>query len=143
MNNLMLRIPSRKERKELSGTIIAATLMSIGLLMPRALLAAEPLFSVVSPLGDVTVQMVEMARRLDTLSNKTVCMVSNNSFKVDVTNPAIAKALQESYPGLKVVPHTEMPYTELPGARPGAPWDTFASEFRSKGCDAVISGNGG
>jgi hypothetical protein len=139
----MLRIPNRKERKELRGMIIAAALMSTGLLMPQTSPAAEPLFSVVSPLGETTVQMIEMARRLDTLSNKTVCMVSNNSFKVDVTNPAIAKALQKSYPGLKVVPHAEMPYTELPGARPGAPWETFAGEFRSKGCDAVISGNGG
>jgi hypothetical protein len=126
MSNLMLR-----------------TLASTGMLISQAVLSAEPVYPVISPLADRTVKMIEMVPRLDSLSNKTVCLVSNNSFKVDVTNPAIARALQESYPGLKLVPHTEMPYTELPGARPGAPWETFANEFRSKGCNAVISGNGG
>ena len=143
MSNLMFRIASRKARQGSSGTIIAAALASTGMLLPHAVLSAEPVYSAVSPLGEVTVKMIEMAPRLDTLSNKTVCMISNNSFKVDVTNPAIAKALQEKTPGLKVVPHTAMPFTELPGARPGAPWETFAGEFRSKGCDAIISGNGG
>jgi hypothetical protein len=143
MSNLMHRIPIREERKRLSRTIIAAAVMSAGVAMTQASLAAEPVFAVPSPLGETTVKMVEMAPRLDTLANKTVCMVSNSSFKVDVTNPVIAKALQEKYPGLKIVPHNEMPYTELPGARPGPPWDTFPPAFRAKGCDAIISGNGG
>jgi hypothetical protein len=142
MRNLMLRALSLKDANRSSAMLIAAAFVASSLI-PQVTLSAEPVYPVVSPLGDVTIEMIKMAPRLDTLSNKTVCMVSNNSFKVDVTNPAIAKALQERYPGLKVVPHTELPYTELPGARPGPPWDTFAGAFRGKGCDAVISGNGG
>jgi len=99
---------------------------------------AEPVYSVISPLGENTVKMIEMAPRLATLSNKTVCMVSNSSFKVNITMPAIAKALQAKYSGLKIVP-----YTEMATAYSGADYDAKPAEFKRKGCDAVISGNGG
>jgi hypothetical protein len=118
--------------------MVGAALASAGMLMPHAVLSAEPAFSVISPLGEDTVQMVEMARRLDTLSNKTVCLVSNNTFKVNVTMPAIADALKKNHPGLKIVP-----YTEMPTAFSRANWDAMPAEFKSKGCDAVVSGNGG
>src|SRR5688572_1783634 len=96
------------------GAIAVVALASTGVLMSevslsQAVRSKEPAYSVISPLGENTVPMVQMARRLHTLSNQTVCMVSNNAFKVNVTMPAIAKALQERYPGLKVVPYTEMP----------------------------------
>jgi hypothetical protein len=130
--------PSRKECKGFSGAIAVAALASTGMLMSQAALAEEPGYSVVSPLGEDTAEMIEMVPRLDTLSDKTVCLVSNSAFKVNITMPAIAKALQESYPGLKVVP-----YSEMPTAYSGARWQAMPGEFRSKGCDAVISGNGG
>jgi hypothetical protein len=108
------------------------------MLMPQVVLSAEPVYSVVSPLGEKTVQMVEMAPRLETLSSKTVCMVGNSSFKVNITMPAVAMALQERYSGLKIVP-----YTEMSTAYSGTRWEAMPGEFRSKRCDAVISGNGG
>src|SRR5688500_18368635 len=105
------------------GSIIAAALASTSMLVPQAALSEEPAFSVISPLGENTVPMIEMARRLDTLSNKTVCMVSNSSFKVNITMPAIAEALQKNHPGLKIVP-----YSEMPTAFSGSNWDAMPDE---------------
>ena len=138
MRKPVLQIPGGKASKVMSGTIIAAALASTVMLMPQTALSAEPVYPVVSPLGEETVQMIEMVPRLDTLSNKTVCLVSNSSFKVNITMPAIAMALQERYSGLKIVP-----YTEMSTAYSGTRWEAMPGEFRSKRCDAVISGNGG
>ncbi|MCC6203101.1 MAG: hypothetical protein IT494_08875 [Gammaproteobacteria bacterium] len=112
-----------------------------GVLATHALHAAEPVYAVVSPVGEDTVKMIAMAPRLDTLANKTVCMIGNDAFKINVTMPAIAEALREQHAGLRIVP-----YTDLPQAEPGAPQvlpPSLHDDFRSKGCNAVISGNGG
>src|SRR5687768_14916094 len=68
----------------------------------------EPVYSVVSPLGDPVVKMITMAPRLDTLAGKTVAMVWNHAFKADITLPAIAESLKEKYPGIKIIPYTEI-----------------------------------
>jgi len=138
----MLRIQERKEPETLGGMIIAAALLSTGMLMSQAAQSAEPVYSVVSPLGEVNIEMLKMVPRLDTLSNKTVCLISNVSFKVDVTMPAIERELRQKYPGIKIIPPEQMPYTELPGARP-ANWDAMPGEIGNKGCNAIVSGNGG
>jgi len=138
MKRVTRSMPNRPERNRLSGTTAVAALVSAGMLMPHSVLAAEPVYSVASPLGDVTVEMIKMGPRLDSLSNKTVCLISNNAFKVNITLPAIGKALQDKYPGLKVVP-----YDDLPRAPSTDTWDQMPGAYKSKGCDAVISGNGG
>ena len=106
---------------------------------------AEPVYKVVSPLGESTVKTTAMAPRLDTLAGKTVCLVWNRSFKADVTLPAIAEALKKQYPGIKIVPYAAMPVAPLPEP-PGAPRkesEALQAAFKAKGCDAVIAGNGG
>ena len=144
MKRSMLHMASSR-RRAVSGVI--AMLASVSTAMepqakqpaPRpARPQAEPIYSVISPTGEITVKMIEMAPRLDTLSNKTVCMVSNSSFKVNITMPAIAKALQAKYSGLKIIP-----YTEMATAYSGSNWEAKAGEFKTKGCHAVITGNGG
>jgi hypothetical protein len=125
-----------------SRKIFAAALFSTGTLMSQAVHAAEPTYSVVSPLGEVNVEMIKMVPRLDTLSNKTVCLISNSSFKVDVTMPAIEKELKRQIPGIRIIPPEQMPLTELPGARPGN-WEAIPGEIAAKGCNAIVSGNGG
>src|SRR5688572_26392460 len=75
---------------------------------------AEPVYKVLSPLGESTAKTIAMAPRLDTLDGKTVCLVWNYAFKSDVTLPAIAEALKKQYPGIKIVPHAAMPIPELP-----------------------------
>jgi hypothetical protein len=121
-----------------TGAVAALVSVSAGMLLAQAPQQKEPVFSVISPLGETTVKMIQMAPRLDTLSGKTVCMVSNSAFKVNITMPAIAKELQAKYPGVKVVP-----YTEMATAYSGSNWEAMPGQFKAKGCDAVISGNGG
>jgi hypothetical protein len=110
-----------------------------------AQLAVEPVYKVVSPLGESTAKTIAMAPRLDTLDGKTVCLVWNYAFKADVTLPAIAEELKKHYPGIKIVPHTAMPIAELPEP-PGTPRkdsEALEAAFKAKGAHAVIAGNGG
>jgi hypothetical protein len=137
MRRAMLEMPGSSVRA-VTGVVVALVSVSAGMPMAQGARSKEPVYSVISPLGETTVKMIEMARRLDTLSNKTVCMVSNSSFKVNITMPAIAKGLQENYPGVKVVP-----YTQMPTAYSGSNWEAMPGQFKAKGCDAVVSGNGG
>lgn len=107
--------------------------------------AAEPVYKVLSPLGESTAKTTAMAPRLDTLDGKTVCMVWNYAFKADVTLPAIAEALKKQYPGIKIVPYTAMPLAPLPEA-PGTPKresEALQAAYKAQGAHAVIAGNGG
>ncbi|MEN9636080.1 MAG: hypothetical protein RL077_4484 [Verrucomicrobiota bacterium] len=108
-------------------------------------LAAEPVYKIVSPLGESTAKPIAMAPRLETLDGKTVCLVWNHAFKADVTLPAIAEALKQRYPGIKIVPYSALPAAELPEA-PGTPKrdsEALQAALKAKGADAVITGNGG
>ena len=106
----------------------------------------EPVYSVVSPLGDPVVKTIKMAPRLDTLNGKTVCMVWNHAFKADVTLPAIGESLKERYPEIKIIPYTEIDAAiqaagrENPSAEEA---EILQAVLKEKGCDALISGNGG
>ena len=107
--------------------------------------SAEPVYKVVSPLGESTVKTAAMAPRLDTLAGKTVCLVWNRSFKADVTLPAIAEALKKQYPTVKIVPYSALPMAPLPEppGSPGKESEALQAAYKAKGCDAVIAGNGG
>ena len=66
-------------------------------------------------------------------------------FKANVTLPVIGRLLEKKYPGIKIIPYTEMPLAHL-AEKPGTPQTlsmALQAEFKKKGCDAVISGNGG
>jgi hypothetical protein len=107
--------------------------------------AAEPTYNVVSPTGESTVKMTAMALRPNTLAGKTVCTVWNHAFKADVTLPAIAEALKQQYPGIKIIPYSEMPIAPLPEpvGTPRKDSEALEAAFKQKGCHAVIIGNGG
>src|SRR2546421_13042689 len=55
--------------------------------------SAEPVYSVVSPIGESTVKMISMTPRLNTLAGKTVCMAWKRAFKSDIALPTIAEQL--------------------------------------------------
>ena len=106
---------------------------------------AEPAYKVFSPLGEPTVKMITMVPRLNTLAGKTVCTIWNGAFKSDVTLPVIGESLKKSYPGIKIVPYTEFSKSQTPEA-PGTPLTesiALQAALKEKGCEAVISGNGG
>jgi hypothetical protein len=100
---------------------------------------------VVSPLGEVTIEERTMVPRLDTLDSKTICLLWNGSFKSSLTLSVIAELLIKKYPTVKVIPYTEMPRS-FKAPAPGTITPervALAATFKEKGCDAVISGNGG
>ena len=100
---------------------------------------------VLGPLGDETVEDITMAPRLDSLEGKTICLVANGSFKSNVTLSVIAELLSKKYPTAKLIPYTEMPRSFKAPAPGTTTKERTALEaaFREKGCDAVITGNGG
>ena len=104
-------------------------------------------FSVVSPLGEKVIEMIDMAPRPDTLAGKTICTIWNTGFKSDVTLTRIEGLLKARYPGLKLIPYTEMPgFNPLVYTSPKTRYNAITEvvdALRSNGCDAVISGNGG
>ena len=108
-------------------------------------MASDVKYEVVSPLGERSINWIEMAPRLDTLEGKTICELWNESFKSNVTFPVIRDLLKKKYPGVKVVPYTDLPphhMLENPGVTNAAS-DELIAALKEKGCDAVISGNGG
>jgi hypothetical protein len=105
----------------------------------------EPVYSVISPIGESTVKMISMTPRPTTLASKTVCMVSNRSFKADIVLPAIADQLKQRYPDIKIVSHREMPIAPLPTTpdNPQQDAETLRAAMKAKGCNVVVTGDGG
>ena len=104
----------------------------------------EPLYKVVSPVGEPTIKMITMVPRLNSLAGKTVCMVGNQ-FKASITHPIIGEALKKKYPDIKIVLNTESSAggRAEPGRTPQTEFTALQAAFKEKGCNAVVSGNGG
>jgi hypothetical protein len=100
---------------------------------------------VISPVGLPDAQKQAIAPRLDTLQGKTVAEVYNHHFKGDQMFPIYRQLLQQRYPGVQVIPYTDLPASFVGGD--AAYHRTVAKEIaalaKEKGCDALISGNGG
>lgn len=86
-----------------------------------------------------------MAPRLDTLDGKTIGLVWNHAFKADITLPAIGESLKNRYPDVKIIPYTEIDAAIRAAGRMRSltEAEVLQAVFKAKGCDAVISGNGG
>ena len=101
--------------------------------------------SVISPGGGQSVDRIDMAPRLDTLDGKTVGETWNGDFKGDYMFPMFRELFKERYPGVNVIPYTEFPSSTL-RSTPQYQRDVarrIAETAKEKGCDALISGNGG
>lgn len=105
----------------------------------------EKEIGVVSPVGLHSGEKKGVAPCLDSLHGKTVCEVYNNHFKGDYMFHLYRQLLRERYPTVKVIPYTEFPLSFV-GGDP-AYHRTLSKEIatlaKEKGCDALISGNGG
>jgi hypothetical protein len=103
--------------------------------------------NVVSPIGEqVNDKAASLAPRLDTLNGKTVCEIWNGGFKADVMFPIIEQMLRERYPTVKMIPFTEFPTVTISSLGSGKKAETLEAvraALLAKGCDAVITGNGG
>jgi hypothetical protein len=100
---------------------------------------------VVSPIGSESVERGALAPRLDSLEGKTICEAWNEGFKGDYMFPRYRELLKEHYPGVKVIPYTEFPYSTIAGtpAHQREVSRQIAALAKEKGCDALITGNGG
>jgi hypothetical protein len=107
--------------------------------------SAEPVYNVVSPIGESTVKMISMTPRLHTLAGKTVCMAWNRAFKADIALPAIGEQLQQIYPDITIVPYTEMPSAPRPSPpdNPQKDAEDLRVALKEKGCSAFVTGDGG
>ncbi|MDH3286535.1 MAG: hypothetical protein OEP48_02240 [Betaproteobacteria bacterium] len=103
--------------------------------------------NVVSPIGvNVNDTSASLAPRLDTLNGKTVCEIWNGGFKADVMFPIIEQMLRERYPAVRMIPFTEFPtvtIASLGSEKKAETLEAVRSALLAKGCDAVITGNGG
>ena len=106
---------------------------------------AEKEIDVISPEGLYHGEKKGLAPRLDTLRGKTICQVFNNHFKADFMFEIIRELLAEQYPDVKVIPYTEFPLSFVGGDT--TYHQTVSKEIaaiaKAKGCDALLSGNGG
>ncbi|MGA2463804.1 MAG: hypothetical protein ABSH06_05550 [Thermodesulfobacteriota bacterium] len=101
---------------------------------------------VVSPVGEPVVQEVSSPPSLNTLNGKTVCEVWNGAFEGHVSFAIVREMLRKRYPDVKVIPYTELPMTTVPSLSSGNKVQTLEAlrvALVEKGCDAVITGNGG
>jgi len=105
---------------------------------------AIPGYSVVSPVGRTSVEMITQAPRLETLEGKTIAVVGV-SFMTEVTHPEIKRLIKETYPTAKVLLLEEIGFSG-PFPAPGVTRkqnEAFRQKLQEMGVDAVISGNGG
>lgn len=101
----------------------------------------KEMYEVVSPLGEATQEVRQLAPRLDTLEGKTICEVYDGGFRGDRTFPLIRELLKKRYPTIKFIPYTEIPESSVHTIENVV--KKLPDIFRQKGCDAVISGNAG
>lgn len=102
--------------------------------MPESNLTLE----VYDPTGNVEATMPH-APRLDTLSGKTICELSNADWGFDRIFPVLRALLRERFPTARL-----LPYTEVISLRPDLDnVETVARVVGEKGCQAIIVGMAG
>jgi hypothetical protein len=100
---------------------------------------------VISPDGLPREAMKGLSRHLDTLAGKTIGEVYNNHFQGELMFHTYRRLFKEQFPGVKVIPFNEFP-TVFVGGDPDSQKKTareIAALAKARGCDAIITGNGG
>jgi hypothetical protein len=100
---------------------------------------------VISPEGRPLAAAGATSRHLDTLEGKTIGEVYNNHFNGELMFKTYRRLFSEKYPGIRIVPFTDFPIVYVGGD--AASQKKIAKEVaaiaKEKGCDAIITGNGG
>lgn len=101
--------------------------------------------AVLSPEGLPLGASKGISRQLDTLEGKTIGEVYNNHFKGELMFQTYRRLFKERYPGIKVIPFDEFPIVYVGGdaASQKKVAREIAAIAKAKGCDAIITGNGG
>lgn len=101
---------------------------------------------VLAPIGEQAVKKKKLSPRLNTLENKTVCEVWNSGFLGEKSFPIIREMLEKRFPGVKIIPYDQFPRTPIDAFGPDKKKETLEAvrvALLEKGCDALITGNGG
>lgn len=103
------------------------------------------MYEVMSPLGELTVEAVKVARRPSDLNGKTIGMVSNGAFRSDIIFPIVQELLQKRFSDVRVIPLTEFPIHSTRGNTKDLIERTeiTVATLLKKGCHGVITGVGG
>jgi hypothetical protein len=100
---------------------------------------------VISPEGLPLGATKNVSRPLDTLDGKTICEVYNNHFNGELMFRTYRRLFGEKFSGVKIIPYDEFPIVYV-GGDP-ASQKKIAREIavlaKERGCDALITGNGG
>ena len=106
---------------------------------------AEKEIGVISPVGLEGRERKNISQPIDTLHGKTVCEVFNNHFKGKQMFEIYRQLLDKRFTGVKVIPYTQFPIIYVGGdaASQRTAAEKIATLAKEKGCDALISGNGG
>jgi hypothetical protein len=86
-----------------------------------------------------------LSRHIDTLQGKTIGEVYNNHFQGELMFHTYRRLFKSRYAGVNVIPFTEFPRVFV-GGDPASQKKTardIAALARQRGCDAIITGNGG
>ena len=100
---------------------------------------------VISPEGLPLGATGGVSRPLDTLKGKTIGEVYNNHFKGELMFQTYRRLFEEKYPGIRIVPFDQFPIVYVGGdaASQKRTAKDIAALAKAKGCDAIITGNGG
>ena len=100
-----------------------------------------PGYQVVWPLGKLAYQNIALKPRIADLNGKTICELSDYSFRGEEIFPIIRESLRKIYPGIKFVEYTQFGNTH--GSTEAEVIRTLPTMLKERGCDGVISGVGG
>lgn len=100
---------------------------------------------VISPEGLPLGAARNVSRHMDTLDGKTIGEVYNNHFKGELMFQNYRRLFKEKFPGIKIIPYDQFPIVYV-GGDPASQQKIareIAALAKEKGCDALITGNGG
>ena len=100
---------------------------------------------VISPEGLPLGTGRNISRHMDTLEGKTIGEVYNNHFKGELMFRTYRELFKEKFRGVKIIPYDEFPIVYV-GGDPASQKKIareIAAIAKQKGCDALITGNGG
>jgi hypothetical protein len=98
-------------------------------------------YQVVWPLGKLTYRNLVLQPRIADLTGKTICEVSDYSFRGEEIFPIVRESLRKIYPDIKFVEYTQFGNTH--GSTEAEVIRTLPTMLKERGCDGVISGVGG
>ncbi len=102
-------------------------------------------YAAISPAGLPLAAAVDVSRPLERLEGKTIGEVYNNHFNGELMFRTYRRLFAERYPGIRIVPFDEFPIVYVGGdaASQRRIARDIATLAKQRGCDAIITGNGG